>query len=88
MVGNEMRERSDDVQDNVIVLGSQSIVTTPFGASMVFACTYDLTVEVASEEYTVAGASVVDTFTGTGSLSAGFAMSLNKDCDNELSLSR
>ena len=78
MIGNDMRERSDDtVQDNVIVLGSQSVVTTPFGASIVFTCNYATTVELTSEAYTVAGASVVDTFSGTGSLSAGFAMSLN-----------
>ena len=77
MVGNEMRERSDDVQDNVFVFESQSVITTPFGASITFTCSYDLTGEHASEEYTVVGASVVDTFTGTGSLSAGFAMSLN-----------
>ena len=78
MVGNEMKTRSDDtIQDNVIVLGSQSVVTTPLGASIVFTCNYDTTVELASESYTVAGASVVDTLTGTGSLSAGFAMSLN-----------
>ena len=77
MVGNEMRERSDDVQDNVFVFESQSVITTPFGASITFTCSYDLTGEHASEEYTVVGASVVDTFTGTRSLSAGFAMSLN-----------
>ena len=82
MVGNDMRERSDDtIQDTLIFLGSQSVVTTPLGASITFTCSYDLTVELASADYTVAGASVVDTFTGTGSLSAGFAMSLNNGED-------
>ena len=72
-----MKTRADDVQDNLIVLGSQSVVTTPLGAAVVFSCTYSMTVEVASEDYTVTGASVVDTLSGTGSLVAGFAMTLN-----------
>lgn len=72
-----MRTRTDDIQDNVISLGSKKVVTTPFGAAVVFSCSYPLTIEVASEGYTVQGASVVDSFVGTGSLAAGFAMTLN-----------
>ena len=78
IIGNDMKTRSDDtIQDTLIDLGSKSVVTTPLGASIVFTCTYDDMVEVASADYTVVGASVVDTLTGTGSLSEGFAMSLN-----------
>lgn len=72
-----MKARSDDVQDNVITLGSQSVVTTPFGAAVIFSCTYPMTVDVASKDYTVSGASVVDTINGSGSLAAGFTMTLN-----------
>ena len=77
IIGNEMKARSDDVQDNVITLGSQSVVTTPFGAAVIFSCTYPMTVDVASKDYTVTGASVVDTINGSGSLAAGFTMTLN-----------
>lgn len=77
MVGSEMKTRKDEIDDNIISLGSQSVVTTPFGASVIFECQYDLTIDVASQDYTVSGASVVDTFHGTGSLAAGFSMILN-----------
>ena len=77
MVGSEMKTRTDEIDDNIISLGSQSVVTTPFGASVIFECQYDLTIDVASQDYTVSGASVVDTFHGTGSLAAGFSMILN-----------
>lgn len=77
VLGDDMRTRTDDVEDNIISLGSQSVVTTPFGAGVTFSCSYPLAVDVESQAYTVQGASVVDTFFGTGSLSAGFAMSLN-----------
>ena len=77
MVGSEMKTRTDEIDDNIISLGSQSVVTTPFGASVIFECQYDLTIDVASQDYSVTGASVVDTFHATGSLAAGFAMSLN-----------
>lgn len=77
MVGNEMKKRSDEIQDNIISLGSQSVVTTPFGAAVIFSCGYDSTINVASQDYTVSGASVVDTFHATGSLADGFAMTLN-----------
>ena len=79
LVGNDMRTRSDDVQDNLINLGSQSVVTTPFGAAVTFSCAYPMTIEVGSEDYTVTGASVVDTINGSGSLAEGFAMKLNND---------
>ena len=72
-----MKTRTDEVPDTIISLGSQSVVTTPFGASVNFECQYDLTIDVASQDYTVSGASVVDTFHGTGSLAAGFQMTLN-----------
>ena len=74
-----MRTRNDDIQDNVIDLGSLSVVTTPFGAAVVFTCTYSMTIDVASEDYTVTGASVVDSITGVGSLAAGFTMTLDDD---------
>lgn len=77
MIGSEMKTRSDDVEDNVISLGSKSVITTPFGASVVFACTYQLTIDVTEQTFSVSGASVVDTFSGTGSLDAGFVMTLN-----------
>ena len=79
IVGNDMKTRTDNVQDNVIELGSLSVVTTPFGAAVVFACTYSMKIDVASQDYTVTGASVVDTFNGVGSLAAGFTMTLNND---------
>lgn len=72
-----MKTRTDTIQDNIIALGGQSVVTTPFGAAVTFACQYALSVDVTMKEYTVTGASVVDTFHGTGSLAAGFEMSLN-----------
>ena len=53
------------------------MVTTPFGAAVIFECQYDLTIDVASQDYTVSGASVVDTFHGAASLAAGFQMILN-----------
>ena len=74
-----MKTRTDDVQDNVIELGSLSVVTTPFGAAVVFTCTYSTQIDVASEDFTVTGASVFDSFTGVGSLAAGFTMILNND---------
>ena len=77
MVGNEMRARTDTIQDNIISLGSQSVVTTPFSAALIFECQYDLTIVVASQNYTVLGASVVYTFHGVGSSAAGFQMTLN-----------
>ena len=77
MIGNEMNTRSDTIQDNLILLGSQSVVTTPFGAAVVFGCEYDLTIDVASQDFTVSGASVVDTLSGMGSLADGFSMVLN-----------
>ena len=77
MVGNEMKARTDTIQDNIISLGSQSVVTTPFGAAVIFSCGYDLTIDVASQDYSVTGASVVDTFHANGSLAAGFKMTLN-----------
>ena len=79
IVGNDMKTRSDDVQDNVIELGSQSVVTTPFGAAVVFTCTYSMQIDVTSQDYTVTGASVVDTFNGIGSLEEGFTMTLDND---------
>ena len=72
-----MKTRSDDVPDNLIELGSQSVVTAPFGAAVIFTCTYTTLIDVASEEYTAIGASVIDTLSATGSLAAGFAMLLN-----------
>ena len=72
-----MKARSDDVQDNVIDLGALSVVTTPFGAAVIFTCTYSMTINVASQEYAVTGASVVDTLHGIGSLAEGFTMALN-----------
>ena len=69
-----MKKRSDDIQDNVISLGSKSVVTTPMGVSVVFACTYQLTIDVANKIYTVSG---VDALNGSGSLDAGFMMTLN-----------
>ena len=72
-----MNTRSDDIQDNLIALGSQSVVTTPFGAAIIFTCTYPTSIDVASEDYTAVGASVIDTFSATGSLAAGFSMLLN-----------
>ena len=72
-----MKTRSVEVQNNLIDLGSQAVVTTPFGAAVILACTYSMTIDVASQDFTVVGASVVDTFYGTGSLAAGFAMILN-----------
>ena len=74
-----MRTRTDTIQDNLIALGAKSVVTTPFGAAVTFGCEYDLTVDVASQDFTVSGASVQDTFgsDGIGSLAAGFLMTLN-----------
>ena len=72
-----MKTRADDVQDTLIELGSQSVITTPFGAAVILSCRYSMTIEVASQDYTVVGASVVDTVSATGSLAAGFAMTLN-----------
>lgn len=72
-----MKTRSDDVQDNIIDLGTLSVVTTPFGAAVDFSCTYSMTIDVASQDYTVTGASVVDTLSGVGSLAAGFTMTLD-----------
>ena len=66
----------DGSEDNVAELGTQSVVTTA-SAAVVFTCTYSMTIEVASVDYTVTGASIVDTLYGTGSLAAGFAMILN-----------
>lgn len=86
VLGNDMRTRTDDVEDNIISLGSQSVVTTPFGAGVTFSCSYPLAIDVESQAYTVQGASVVDTFFGTGSLSAGFAMSLNNGEGTEFML--
>ena len=77
MVGNEMKTRTDAIQDNIITLGSQSVVTTPFGASVIFACKYELTIEVGSPDFVVASPALHDTFNGTGYLAAGFAMTLN-----------
>ena len=78
MIGNEMKTRTDIIQDNIIGLGAQSVVTTPFGAAVVFECEYDLSIDVASQDFTVSGASVVDTLSGSGSLANGFSMKLNK----------
>ena len=72
-----MRERADSIDDNVISLGAQSVITAPFGASVAFTCTYPMTIEAISHAYTVTGASVVDTMHSTGSLAAGFEMELN-----------
>ena len=77
IVGNDMKTRSDAIQNNLIELGSQSVVTTPFGAAVVFSCSYSMTIDVASEDYTAVGASVSDTFHATGSLAKGFAMIFN-----------
>ena len=66
----------DGSEDNVAALGSQSVLTAQ-SAAVVFTCTYSMTVEVASGDYTVTGASVVDTVHGVGTLAAGFAIELN-----------
>ena len=52
MIGNEMNTRSDTIQDNLILLGSQSVVTTPLavGLAVVFECEYDLSIDVASQD--------------------------------------
>ena len=76
-----MKTRQDDIQDYLINLGSKSVVTTPFGAGIVFQCTYPLSVDISSENYAVVGASVVDTYSATGSLAAGFDMILNNGED-------
>lgn len=39
----------------------KAVVTTPMGVSVVFTCTYQLTIDVADKTYSVSGASVVDT---------------------------
>ena len=57
------------------------MVTTPFGAGVIFQCIYPLTVEISSEDFTVSGASVVDTYSATGSLASGFEMVLNGGAD-------
>ena len=75
MTGNNMRERTESM-DNEISLGSNSVITGPFGASVIFSCTYPMSIDV-KQDFTVAGASVVHTMTGTGSLAAGFTMILN-----------
>lgn len=77
IVGNDMRTRTDDIQDNLIELGSESVITTPFGAAVIFSCTYSTTIDVASQDYKVIGASVIDTLYETGSLAEGFTMTLN-----------
>lgn len=47
-----------------------TLVTTPFGAGVIFECTYPLTVDIANEDgqYTVHGASVLDVYTANRSL--------------------
>ena len=64
-------------EDNVgVSLGALSVVTKS-GTAVTYTCSYPLLVDVASQSYSVQGAAVVDTFQGTGSLAAGFAMVLN-----------
>ena len=83
MVGDAMRTRTDNIEDHLINLGSKSVSRQPFGAGVIFECTYPLTVDISSEDgkYTVHGASVIDTFTAYGSLSSGFEMILNEGND-------
>ena len=65
----------DGNEDNVAALGTQSVVTAA-SAAVVFTCTYPMTIDI-KQDFTVSGASVVDTMTGTGSLAAVFTMILN-----------
>ena len=88
VIGNDMRTRTDDIQDYLINLGTKKVVTTPFGAGVVFKCTYPMSVDISSEggTYTVHGASVVDTYSAIGSLAAGFQMVLNNGDDPSFTL--
>ena len=84
IVGDNMNTRSDDnIEDHLIKLGAKTVVTTPFGAGVIFECTYPLTVDISNEDgqYTVHGASVIDVYTAYGSLSSGFEMELNNGDD-------
>lgn len=83
-----MRTRTDDVEDFLITLGSQKVVTTPFGAAVTFECIYSMTVEVSTQSYTVNGVSVTDTFSASGSLASGFVMTLDTDGDNQFLMGR
>lgn len=72
-----MKTRTDDVQDNKIDFAGFSLTTTPFGAAVIFTCTYSTTINVGSQQFAVTGASVADQVNGIGSLAAGFTMTLN-----------
>jgi len=79
------RGRSD-VEDKIIDLGDVQVNTAPFGIGVSFECTYGMTVDLTSNEYSVQEVTVSGTKTGDGSLQDGFTMTLNDDSGDALVL--
>lgn len=84
LVGNK-RGRSD-VEDKTIDLGDVVVNTAPFGIGVSFECTYGMTVDLTSNQFSVQEVTVSGTKAGDGSLEDGFAMTLNDDSTDALVL--
>jgi len=73
------RARSDFdlVTARQIDLGSKTLVTTPFGIGVMYTCSYPLSVDIQSSNFTAQVVSQQGQKDGMGSLAGGFEMQLN-----------
>jgi hypothetical protein len=73
------RARSDFdlVVARQIDLGSKTLLTTPFGIGVMYTCSYPLSVDIQSSNFTAQVVSQQGQKDGMGSLAAGFEMKLN-----------
>ena len=64
---------------NKINLGDVTVNLGESSLELEFVCLYDMDVTIASKEYTIEDAAISGTTTGSGSLAAGFSLTLTSD---------